>query len=140
MSRLAQGPAPERFARIRFVPFGLLAAATLVFYGCGPNTPDGESGAVTSGSAEWPSTFAIGHDATPVQIEALDIDFVTVIGMTLMTFRSCWRGGRPSASLLVSTGAIARTLLCASSTSRCLRPSVCRRAPSVMLSSPCEGS
>ena len=75
MSRLAQGPAPKRFARIRFVPFGLLVAATLVFYGCGPNTPDGESGAVTSGSAEWPSTFAIGHDATPAQIEALDIDF-----------------------------------------------------------------
>ncbi len=32
-------------------------------------------GSAGSVSAEWPSSFAIGHDATPAEIAALDIDF-----------------------------------------------------------------
>jgi cytochrome c len=46
-----------------------------VWYGCGPNTPNRENGAALSGAAEWPGSFAIGHDATPAEIAALDIDF-----------------------------------------------------------------
>ena len=68
----------------RLAPIGLLAAtalvSSLVSYGCGPSTPNGQSGAASSGAArsgtaEWPGSFAIGHDATPAQIAALDIDF-----------------------------------------------------------------
>ena len=60
---------------MRFAHIGLLATTTLVSYGCGPNTPNRDSGAAISGTAEWPGSFAIGHDATPAEIAALDIDF-----------------------------------------------------------------
>ena len=60
---------------MRFAHIGLLAATTLVSNGCGPNTPNRDSGAALSVTAEWPASFAIGHDATPAEIAALDIDF-----------------------------------------------------------------
>ena len=60
---------------MRAARIGLLAATMLVLYGCGPNTSNRESAATFSGTAEWPGSFAIGHDATPAQIAALDIDF-----------------------------------------------------------------
>ena len=60
---------------MRCAHIGLLAATTLVSYGCGPNTLNRDSGAALSGTAEWPGSFAIGHDATPAEIAALDIDF-----------------------------------------------------------------
>ena len=57
-------------------PFcGLLAATTLVLYGCVPDTADRGSSEVRSGTPEWPGSFAIGQDATPAQIAVLDIDF-----------------------------------------------------------------
>ena len=54
---------------------GLLAATTLVLYGCTPDTPNLGGSEVMSGTAEWPGSFAIGRDATPAEIAALDIDF-----------------------------------------------------------------
>ena len=54
---------------------GLLAATTLVLYGCTPDTPNRGGSEVMSGTAEWPGSFAIGRDATPAEIAALDIDF-----------------------------------------------------------------
>ena len=80
MSRLGQKPAREKPARERctrgrFAYLGLLGFTTLVPHGCGPNAPNGESGAALSSTAEWPVSFAIGHDATPAEIAALDIDF-----------------------------------------------------------------
>ena len=60
---------------MRFTHIGLLAATTLVSNGCGPNTLNPDSGAALSVTAEWPGSFAIGHDATPAEIAALDIDF-----------------------------------------------------------------
>ncbi len=54
---------------------GLLAATTLVLYGCAPDTADRGSSEVRSGTPEWPGSFAIGQDATPAQIAVLDIDF-----------------------------------------------------------------
>ena len=58
MSRLGLGPATEKATLRRFSFVGLLAAATLVSYGCMPDTPNGESSTVLSGTAEWPSSFA----------------------------------------------------------------------------------
>ena len=80
MNRRLLGPVPQWLMRGRLAHIGLLAATTLVSYGCGPNAPNSQSGAAVSGAAvlarpEWPSSFAIGHDATPAQIAALDIDF-----------------------------------------------------------------
>ena len=60
---------------MRFAHIGLLAATALVSNGCGPNTPNPDSGAALSVTAEWPGSFAIGHDATPAEIATLDIDF-----------------------------------------------------------------
>jgi cytochrome c len=40
-----------------------------------PDTPNGVTSAVVSGSTEWPASFAIGRDATPAEIAELDIDF-----------------------------------------------------------------
>ncbi len=89
MSRLGQKPAlekppqpaPEKRARERVSSgriglIGLLTATILVSYGCGP-TVSGESGAAVSSASEveWPASFAIGHEATPAEIAALDIDF-----------------------------------------------------------------
>ena len=54
---------------------GLLAATTLVLYGCTPDTPNLGGSEVMSGTAEWPGSFAIGRDATPAEIADLDIDF-----------------------------------------------------------------
>ena len=75
MSRLGLRPATEKATLRRFASVGLLAATTLVSYGCAPDTPSGESSTVVSGTTEWPASFAIGQDATPAQIAVLDIDF-----------------------------------------------------------------
>ena len=75
MSRPGLRPAPEKATLRRFAFVGLLAATTLVSYGCVPDTPNRESSTVVSGTAEWPGSFAIGRDATPTEIAALDIDF-----------------------------------------------------------------
>ena len=85
MSRLGLSPgqemparqkcAHERLSLGRIAPIGLLATTMLVPHGCGPNAPNGESDAAVSSTAEWPVSFAIGHDATPAEIAALDIDF-----------------------------------------------------------------
>ena len=54
---------------------GVLAAVTLVVYGCAPSdTSNREGGAVASSTADWPGSFAIGQDASPAQVAALDID------------------------------------------------------------------
>ena len=74
MSRLGLGPAPERFIGGPFARISLLVA-TLMAYGCGPSSPNQESSEASSSTAEWPGSFAIGHDATPSEIAALDIDF-----------------------------------------------------------------
>ena len=75
MSRLGQRPAPEKPTPRRCAFFGLLAITTLVTYGCVPDTPRGETSTLLSGPAEWPGSFAIGHDATPAEIAVLNIDF-----------------------------------------------------------------
>ena len=75
MSQLGLGPATEKATLRRFSFVGLLAATTLVSYGCVPDTPNGESSTVLSGTAEWPGSFAIGRDATPGEIAVLNIDF-----------------------------------------------------------------
>ena len=54
---------------------GLLAATTLVLYGCVPDTADRGRSEVGSGTTEWPASFAIGRNATPAEIAVLDIDF-----------------------------------------------------------------
>ena len=75
MSRLGRWPASGK-ARSRWLAsVGLLAATTLVSYACVPDTPNGGSTSVESGTTEWPGSFAIGRDATPAEIAALDIDF-----------------------------------------------------------------
>ena len=59
----------------------MLAAATLVLYGCTQDTSNqvgGEvavGGEVMAGTADWPVSFAIGRNATAAEITALDIDF-----------------------------------------------------------------
>ncbi len=53
----------------------LATAATLGLGGCSLDTANRENGTEVSGSAEWPVSFAIGQDATPAEIAALDIDF-----------------------------------------------------------------
>ena len=75
MSPLGLRPATENAALRRFASVGLLAATTLVSYGCASDTPSGESSTVVSGTNEWPASFAIGRDATPAEIAVLDIDF-----------------------------------------------------------------
>lgn len=75
MSRLGPRPEREKTALRRYAIVGLLAGTTLVSYGCAPDTQDGGSSTVVSGAAEWPASFAIGRDATPADIAALDIDF-----------------------------------------------------------------
>ena len=50
-------------------------AATLALFGCVPDTPNREMSTVVSGSVEWPSSFALGRDASPAEIAELDIDF-----------------------------------------------------------------
>ena len=75
MSRFGLRLAPENATLRRFAFVGLLAVTTLVSYGCAPDTPNGESGTVVSGTTEWPGSFAIGRDATPAEIAVLDIDF-----------------------------------------------------------------
>ena len=62
---------PSLGGRVR----GLLAATTLVLYGCGPDTADRGGSVVRSGTPAWPASFAIGQDATPAEIAVLDIDF-----------------------------------------------------------------
>ena len=57
---------------------GFLAATTLVLHGCAPDATDSlsrETNTVVSSAAEWPGSFAIGQDATPAEIAALNIDF-----------------------------------------------------------------
>ena len=70
-------PAEKTLVRCAIV--GLLAVATLVSYGCGPEAPAGTSseggGTMVSAAAEWPGSFAIGREATTAEIAALDIDF-----------------------------------------------------------------
>ena len=57
-------------------PFcGLVAATALILYGCVPDTADQGSSEVGSGTSEWPASFAIGQDATPAEIDVLNIDF-----------------------------------------------------------------
>ena len=70
---MSRAPAKATLSQLAFV--GLLAPTTLVSYGCATDTPNGESGTVVSGTTEWPASFAIGRDATPAEIAALDIDF-----------------------------------------------------------------
>ena len=75
MSRLGIRPAPEKATLTWFTFVGLLAATILVSSTCGPATSNQGGGEVMSGTAEWPGSFAIGRDATPSEIAALDIDF-----------------------------------------------------------------
>jgi len=75
VSRFGLRLAPENATLRRFTFVGLLAVTTLVSYGCAPDTPNGESRTVLSGTTEWPASFAIGRDATPAEIAVLDIDF-----------------------------------------------------------------
>jgi len=75
VNRLGPGPAPEQSGLRGYLGVGLLAATTLVLSGCVADTSRRESGGGVSGTAEWPGSFAIGHDATPAEIAALDIDF-----------------------------------------------------------------
>ena len=75
MSRLGPRPGSEQSTLRGYVCVGLLAATTLVSYGCASDTPSGESNTVGSGTSEWPRSFTIGQSATPATIAALDIDF-----------------------------------------------------------------
>lgn len=64
----------------RFVLGGMVAATTLVSFACAPDPPgrDGNttmSSTVAASTAEWPRSFAIGRDATPAEVAAIDIDF-----------------------------------------------------------------
>ena len=69
-------PAPANTPLRSWALGGLLAVMTLVAYGCAPpDVPNRESGTVTSSTAEWPGSFAIGQDASPARIAAQDIDF-----------------------------------------------------------------
>jgi mono/diheme cytochrome c family protein len=54
---------------------GFLAATTLALDGCAPDAPNRETSTVVASAAEWPGSFAIGQDATPAEIAALNIDF-----------------------------------------------------------------
>ncbi len=69
-------PVSEGFSPGRFASLGLFGFTMLMWYGCGP-TASGESGAAvpSASESEWPASFAIGHEATPAEIAALDIDF-----------------------------------------------------------------
>ena len=75
MSRLGLRPAPEKATLRRFAFGGLLAAATLVSSGMPAGYPEPRDQTAVSGPAEWPASFALGRDATPAEIAALDIDF-----------------------------------------------------------------
>ena len=75
MIRLGQSHPAEESKLRRFALVGLLVGTTLVTYGCMPDTPNGEGGTIASGTAEWPSSFSIGRDATAAEIALLDIDF-----------------------------------------------------------------
>jgi len=63
---------------VRAALSGFFAAGTLAVHGCAPdapNAPGRETGTVVPSAAEWPGSFAIGRDATPAEIAALNIDF-----------------------------------------------------------------
>ena len=51
-----------------------VAAAAVVVYGCSLDTANQESGSEASSTAEWPTSFAFGRDATADEIAVLNID------------------------------------------------------------------
>jgi S-disulfanyl-L-cysteine oxidoreductase SoxD len=53
----------------------LVTGVMLLLNACGPSSPNGEGGSAGSETVEWPASFAVGHEATPAEIAALDIDF-----------------------------------------------------------------